>query len=373
LKSIASKNISGRKKKQNDYEHNPHEFIDGQTRRRVGVIVGCRVCGSGKILNEEALLTHEYVLVLADPKATLANVGGKGASLARLANAGLPVPDGFHITTEAYKQFVAQNDLQPHILAALESVAASQLIRDLFASTSMPTAVAEAIGDAYLALNRKLESANRKLPVAVRSSATAEDLSNLSFAGQQETYLNIKGIAAVRDAVKQCWASLWTPRAIDYRTRHKIDHNAIALAVVVQVLVPADVTGILFTANPVTGARNQIVIDAAWGLGEAIVGGAVTPDTFIVDKIAERIIEKEIADKQVMTVLGVHGTEAREVPAHLRRVAALNDDQVIELARLGRQIEKIYTVPMDIEWTRAENKFAIVQARPITTLPESIE
>lgn len=327
-------------------------------------------------------MTHAYVLALADSNATLANVGGKGASLARLANAGLPVPDGFHVTTAAYRTFVAANELQPRILAALTHIdtsqpatiaTASQAIRDLFANASMPAVIAQAIDDAYLALNRKSKIENQKLAVAVRSSATAEDLPDLSFAGQQETYLNIQGRANVQAAIKRCWASLWTPRALDYRTRHKLDHNSVALAVVVQSLVPADVAGILFTANPVNGARNQIVINAAWGLGEAMVGGAVTPDTFIVDTTTERIIEKEIANKQVMTVRVDHGTETREVPAHLRRVSTLNDDQVMELARLGRQIEKMYRVPMDIEWTLAENKLAIIQARPITALPESSE
>lgn len=335
-------------------------------------------------------MSQEYTLALTDLRATLAIVGGKGASLARLANAGLPVPDGFHVTTAAYRTFVAANELQPGILAALTQVDASQpttiatasrTIHDLFANAPMPAVMAEAISNAYLALNRKhrpehsegSEINSHNLAVAVRSSATAEDLPDLSFAGQQETYLNLEGIAAVQEAVKRCWASLWTPRAIDYRMRHKIDHASVALAVVVQRLVRADAAGILFTANPVNGARNQIVINAAWGLGEAIVGGAVTPDTFIVDTTTGRIIEKEIADKQVMTVLVDRGTEERSVPTHLRRVSVLNDNQVIELARLGRQIEKMYRVPMDIEWTLAENKFAIVQARPITALPASSE
>ncbi|MCI0478652.1 MAG: hypothetical protein L0Y55_20615 [Anaerolineales bacterium] len=324
-------------------------------------------------------MAHAYILSLADSKATLENVGGKGASLARLANAGLPVPEGFHVTTAAYQKFVAQNDLQSHILAALASVDASQpttlktasrAIDDLFATAPMPRDIAEEIRAAYLALNQKSEIENRKLSVAVRSSATAEDLPDLSFAGQQETYLNIEGIAAVQDAVKRCWASLWTPRAIDYRAQHKIDHATVALAVVVQALVLADAAGVLFTANPVSGARDQIVINAAWGLGETVVSGRVTPDTFVVDKASGRVIERDIAEKTMMTARVDGGTAERPVPENLRRVAVLRDDQVIELARLGARIEKLYGMPMDIEWALAKNKLAIVQARPITALPE---
>jgi pyruvate,water dikinase len=318
-------------------------------------------------------MTHEYVLALADSKATLANVGGKGASLARLSAAGLPVPDGFHLTTAAYQGFVAANDLQPRILAALERVdtsqpttfeTASRTIRDLFANAPMPHDIADAIAAAYLKLAATCPA------VAVRSSATAEDLPDLSFAGQQETYLNIEGIAAVQDAVKRCWASLWTPRAIGYRAQHNIDHSAVALAVVVQMLVCADAAGVMFTANPVNGRRDQVVINAAWGLGEAIVGGAVTPDTFIVDKTTERVIEREISDKHVMTVRVDHGTEERHVPEHLRRATVLSDRQAIELARFGTQIEKLYRMPMDMEWTLAQDQFAMVQARPITALPQ---
>ena len=314
-----------------------------------------------------------YVLPLGDSQASLATIGGKGASLARLANAGLPVPDGFHVTTDAYRQFVAKNDLQPRVLAALELVdvsqpatleSASRAIYDLFASAPMPHDIASAIARAY-----------ENLPgghpvVAVRSSGTAEDLPDLSFAGQQETFLNICGIAAVQDAARRCWASLWTPRAIGYRAQHDVDHNAVALAVVVQMLVYADAAGIMFTANPVSGRRDQVVINAAWGLGEAIVGGRVTPDTLTMDKASGRVLERDTADKTVMTVRLESGTEEQPVPEDKRRALVLSDEQVAELTRLGALIENLYKMPMDIEWTLAENRFAIVQARPITALPE---
>src|SRR6266699_3096483 len=256
------------------------------------------------------------VLALDDASATLEQVGGKGASLARMATAGLPVPPGFHITTAAYRRFVTENGLQEEILAAVAPVAADQpaaleeasrQIGQLFARSVMPDDIAGAIRQAY----REIPTINRAptmnrgatggdLPVAVRSSATAEDLPEMSFAGQQETYLNMRGEAMVLDAVKRCWASLWTARAIGYRARQGIAQEEVSLAVVVQELVPADAAGILFTANPLTGARDQVMINAAWGLGEAIVGGQVMPDSFVVSKASGKIIEQETPEKDVM-------------------------------------------------------------------------
>src|SRR5579859_1176381 len=233
------------------------------------------------------------VLALDDPAATLEQVGGKGASLARLAVVGLPVPPGFHITTAAYRYFVTENGLQEQILATVSAATADQptsleeasrKIGRMFAQGSMPAEIATAIRQAYVALG------GDDLSVAVRSSATAEDLPDLSFAGQQETYLNMHGEAMVLEAVKRCWASLWTARAIDYRARHNIAPQDVSLAVVIQELVLADAAGILFTADPLTGASDQVLINAAWGLGEAIVGGLVTPDTIVVEKTSGTII-----------------------------------------------------------------------------------
>jgi phosphoenolpyruvate synthase/pyruvate phosphate dikinase len=317
-------------------------------------------------------LFSEYVLPLADPGATLETVGGKGASLARLVAAGLPVPDGFHVTTAAYRQFVATNALQPRIRAALESVdpaqpatleVASQAIRESFAQGGIPSAVAGAVAQAYMGLT------GQSPVVAVRSSATAEDLPDASFAGQQETYLNIEGVGAVLDAVKRCWASLWTARAIGYRARQGIGPDGLSLAVVVQLLVPAEAAGILFTANPVTGARGEAMISASWGLGEAVVGGLVTPDSLTVDKRTGEVLARETADKQVMTVRVQGGTEERPVPEELRDAPVFDDDRAAELVRLGVQIEELYGMPMDIEWCWADGQFSIVQARPITALP----
>jgi phosphohistidine swiveling domain-containing protein len=319
-----------------------------------------------------ALKSSEYVLPLADPGANLETVGGKGASLARLVANGLPVPDGFHVTTAAYRKFVIENDLQPGILAALEDVdvahpatldAASLTIGELFTGAQTPPDVASAIALAYASL------AGSSPVVAVRSSATAEDLPDLSFAGQQDTYLNVDGYGAVLEAVKRCWASLWTARAIGYRARHGIGPDGLSLAAVVQLLVPAEAAGILFTANPVTGRRDQVVISAAWGLGEAVVGGMVTPDALTVDKASGLVVERVTADKQVMTARINGGTEEQPVPEALRRAPVLDQRAAAELVGLAVRIEEQYGMPMDIEWALADGAFAIVQARPITALP----
>jgi pyruvate,water dikinase len=318
-------------------------------------------------------MKERYTLRLDDERATLERVGGKGAALTDMVRAGIPVPDGFHLTTAAYDAFVAHNQLQPAILAALEATdpqkpasleTASRTIAELFLRGEIPPEIAGAIANAYASLP------GTEPVVAVRSSATAEDLPEASFAGQQETYLNIEGPDAVLDAVKRCWASLWTARAIGYRARQDVGVEGLSLAVVVQRLVPAEVAGILFTANPVNGRRDEAVINAAWGLGEAVVGGEVTPDTYTVDKESGEVIQREIGAKDVMTVRVDGGTETEPVPEDLRLAPVLSDDQAADLVQLGVQIEDLYGEPRDIEWALADGAFAIVQARPITALPE---
>lgn len=314
------------------------------------------------------------VLPLNAAQATLEHVGGKGASLARMARAGLPVPAGFHITTTAYGDFVTANTLQDTILAAAATATpdnpasletASTHITQLFIQGTIPSEIADAIRQAYA----HLEESN--VAVAVRSSATAEDLPDMSFAGQQETYLNMRGETMVLDAVKRCWASLWTARAIGYRARHGIAPADVSLAVVIQKLVPADAAGILFTANPVTGTRDQVMINAAWGLGEAIVGGQVTPDSIVVDKTSGNIVTQDVSDKQIMTVRTAQGTHEEPVPTNQRTIAVLSASQAKELTRIGTQIEQLYGRPMDIEWAMHNGQFFIVQARPITALPDA--
>jgi rifampicin phosphotransferase len=298
----------------------------------------------------------QWVLPLDDAAADLATVGGKGASLARLARAGLPVPAGFHVTTEAYRHFVSsfRDAIDPRD---------PERTKALFAEHDVPAPVVEEILRAYRALGHDV-------PVAVRSSATTEDLPTLSFAGQQDSYLNVRADALV-DAVRNCWASLWNPRAVAYRDQHGVSHDDVALAVVVQELVAVDASGVLFTANPVTGARAETVINASWGLGEAVVGGQVTPDTVTVTRGV--VTHASTGDKAVMTVRSTAGTEARPVPEELRRRPVLDPAQAVELAAMGARVQELFGVPVDVEWTRRDGAFAIVQARPITDLRPQVE
>ena len=312
-----------------------------------------------------------FVLPFNSSAATLAIAGGKGANLSRMTRAGFPVPPGFLITTPAYHAFVQANDLQKQILSLARDKTktveeTSTAIGRLFEQGRIPPEVASAIQPAYAELMRVTGNAS---PVAARSSATAEDLPGASFAGQQDSYLNVRGEAALLDAVKRCWSSLWTARALGYRARQSIDPSGVSLSVVVQVMVPAEASGILFTANPLSNARDEVVVDAAWGLGEAIVGGLVTPDHIVADKATGAIKQIAIGDKAVMTVPTATGTEEREVEAGKRRAQVLNAAQVAELVKLGAAIETHYGTPQDIEWCLANGEFYIVQARPVTTLP----
>ena len=323
-------------------------------------------------LDLDTLALDDLVLPLHSQKASLATVGGKEANLSQLVRAGFPVPTGFLVSTAAYRAFVQDNDLQQQIVARARRGAAtdfevvSAAIRQLFERANIPSTVAAAIQQAYAALS---PAGKALVPLAVRSSATAEDLPGASFADQQETYLNVRGEQALLQAVKRCWASLWTPRALTYRARQGIDPATVSEAVVAQVLVPADASGVLFTANPLTGARDEIVIDAAWGLGEAIVSGLVTPDHLIADKATGTLKQVVVADKTVMTAPTPSGTEERAVEANRRRAQVLDATQVAQLVRLGSAIEAHYATPQDIEWCLAGDRFWIVQSRPITTLP----
>lgn len=312
----------------------------------------------------------EYVMPLEDPQAVLAVAGGKGASLARLLAAGLPVPDGFHITTVAYQQFVIENNLQSSILKALESIdisqpctleVASNAIYKLFTQAQIPPEIVKAV-------SREFGKLGPNPKVAVRSSATAEDLPDLSFAGLQETYLNIQTKDSLFKTIKQCWSSLWTARAIGYRLEHHIDQNAVKMAVVIQKLVSADASGIMFTADPITGERNQVMINAVWGLGVAICGGQVTPDIVVVDKVSGKVTKQQISSKDIMTVLTQIETSEEPVPEDQRAQAVLDQMQAAELAQIGVQVEELYGHAMDIEWAIENNQFFILQARPITAL-----
>lgn len=319
--------------------------------------------------------SHPLVLPLATGEATVDLVGGKGRALARLAAAGLPVPRGFDVTTAAYRQFVDANELQSAIGVALENAAStgpdaleptSATIRGLIERGDMPEDIATAIRRAYADLG-----GGDKVAVAVRSSATTEDLANLSFAGQHETFLNVRGVEGVLDAVRRCWASLWTFGAMTYRARQGISADHAAMGVVVQELVPSEVSGVLFTANPVTGERGELVVNASFGLGEAIVSGQVTPDTYRVDRHTTMILEASLGDKQVQLAPAAgDGTLVRPTPEAQRTAPALPAPRLQELARLGLRIEAVFDgTPQDIEWALANDTLWVLQSRPITNLP----
>ena len=265
-----------------------------------------------------------------------------------------------------------KNHLLSGITTALESIdyglpaslqSASEKICELFLSGEIPGILEKQIKEAYQALSQK----SGQKSVAVRSSATAEDLPDASFAGQQDSFLNMQNEKDVLQAVKKCWASLWTARAISYRSRQKINQDQIALAVVVQTLVKGEAAGILFTANPLNGNRDQMLISASWGLGEAIVGGQVNPDMYTLDKKSGEMLVSEIAEKTTRTVLQENGTKEESVPDPMIREAVLKKDQVEVLGQLGIRIQDLYKSPMDIEWVMEEGEFFIVQARPITS------
>jgi pyruvate,water dikinase len=313
-------------------------------------------------------MTATYVRSLADEGVGLAEIGGKGQSLARLASLGLPVPNGFHITTAAYDDFIADHRLEAPIRQQLATLsdpadeATSQVasaIEGLITSHKIPSAIAADIERAYQHLGSPR--------VAVRSSATTEDLPEASFAGQQESFLNISGVDQLLEAVRRCWASLWTARAISYRMQHQIQPDKISLAIVVQELIDAEAAGIVFTADPVTGDDTTIEINAAWGLGEAVVGGRVTPDTTSVDRDSRRIMRTVINTKTIMTQSSDAGTTEVPVAQELQSAPAVTDQQALRLADLALMVEEIVKDPVDIEWCRKGDELFLLQARPITT------
>jgi pyruvate,water dikinase len=308
----------------------------------------------------------------------LETVGGKGQSLARMSNAGFAVPSGFLVTISAYRRFVVDNDLQSKILEAatpelkdgvVSFESASRSIQALFAGASLSSDIVEEIRDAYAGL--EAGSHEDGPAIAVRSSANAEDLPGLSFAGQQETFLNVRGADETVEAVRRCWASLWTPQAISYRHNNGIDQGSVAMAVVAQIMVPSEVSGILFTANPANGERSEVVINASFGLGEIVVSGQVTPDTYLVDKQTLTAKETMIGPKEQMIVSdGEQGTRITAVAGDQRDVSSLSDDMLEELVRTALEIEALYEgLPQDIEWAYSDGKLHLLQSRPITNLP----
>lgn len=309
-------------------------------------------------------------------------VGGKNANLGEMTRAGIPVPPGFAITAEAYREFITETNIAEKIYRIVEETVtdikdpkqyeeASKKVRQLIESTEMPGRIEKAIQANYNELSKRTKTS--EIFVAVRSSATAEDLPDASFAGQQETYLNVKGAdELVRKTVK-CWSSLFTPRAIFYRTEKGFRHEEVLISVGVQKMVNSKVAGVTFTINPVSGESNQIVIEANWGLGESVVSGAVTPDDYVVNKSTLQIIEKRIAKKTIEYIQDPETgrTIHAEIDTKRQKIPCLADEEVVKLAEIAKQIEEHYGDPQDIEWAIDRNlpfpeNIYIVQSRPET-------
>ena len=313
-------------------------------------------------------------------KNSLPIVGGKNASLGEMIKADIRVPPGFAVTTDSYLQFITDagikdkiieivSDLDPEDVDALNK--ASAQVQELIKQTAMPKAVAEAIKEAYTQLCSKC--AVDTIPVAVRSSATAEDLPTASFAGQQDTYLWIQGAKQVITHVQNCWASLYTPRAIAYRIKNDFPHEKVLISVGVQKMVNSKAAGVMFTINPTDGDISKVVIEGSWGLGESVVSGSVNPDKFVVDKVMLEINERTISTKHIECVYDLEQGKVvdADVAEEVQCTCCLEDDEIKALVHAAKNIEDHYGRPMDIEWaidkdtSFPDNMFS-VQARPET-------
>ncbi len=301
-------------------------------------------------------------------KSDVNEAGGKGASLGEMTQAGIPVPPGFVVLAPAFDRFLAETDLTQEIEAQLDKVnyedvssaeRASRVIHDLIHDAKFPEDLEKDIISEFESLGAEF--------VAVRSSATAEDSSVASWAGELESYLNTTQETLLAN-VKRCWASLFTPRAIVYRNEKGMRDTHVSVAVVVQKMVQSDVSGISFTVHPVTKDANQMIIEACWGLGEYIVGGIVTPDSYVIDKRDGSLIDVNVAEQEVMLKRGANGNDEVKVPDDIKEKQKIDGSQISELAEICTNIEKHYGFPCDIEWGMEAGKFYIVQSRPITTL-----
>jgi pyruvate, water dikinase len=310
------------------------------------------------------------IVSLNDPKGEeLKLTGGKGASLTRMARAGLPIPEGFVVTTEAYNMALAESGVDKLIEKELANLdysdneavkQVSTFIRSTIESIEMPSSLEKQITEFY----EKLCPGNE--PVAVRSSATAEDLPEASFAGQQETYLVVVTAKNVIQRIKSCWASCFTDRAIAYRVRHNIT-DRVAGAVVVQKLIESEKSGVMFTVNPVTKG-DQVVVEACWGLGEALVSGVVTPDQYIIDKKSGKVLTSSILPKTTMIVRGSSETISQPVPPDKVRAQVLNGNELNRLNEVAKKLEEFFGGPQDVEWAIKFGKVYLLQSRPVTTV-----
>ena len=303
--------------------------------------------------------------------------GGKGANLGELTQAGIPVPPGFVITAETYQKFMDATGIFQTVMDILSKIDindtnelqdAAEEIKQIIIETPIPEDISTLIIEAYNALSQRVGVDDAD--VAIRSSATAEDLPDASFAGQQDTFLHVKGTEEVIEYVRKCWASLFEARAIFYREENDFDHSKVLIAVVVQQMVDADKAGVMFTVNPSTG-ENIALIEGSWGLGEAVVSGTVTPDNYAVNKEDNEIITVKISDKKSMFANDEEGTSKEvPVPEDLRNKRVLSDEELIKLTEMGKRIQAHYGKPQDTEWSMEGEDLFLLQSRPITTLGE---
>ena len=306
-------------------------------------------------------------------------VGGKNSSLGEMMMAELPVPPGFAVTTNAYEQIWTDVSLVNDVNDLLRSIdhddyvanrETADKIRTRIESVPVPDEIRAEVAAAYAALS--IHCGVDDVPVAIRSSATAEDLPDASFAGQQDTYLWITGVESVIDHMRKCWSSLFTDRAIAYRHGMGYLHRAIAMSVGVQKMVDPTASGVAFTLNPTNGDRSQVAVDASWGLGEAVVSGEVTPDNFLIDKVLREVVKREISDKHVEYRLTDDGiVDKLEIEEARRTQPSVSDEELVAIAVLARRAEKHYGCPQDVEWAidrhlPAGENVVMLQSRPET-------
>lgn len=306
-------------------------------------------------------------------KDSISLVGGKGANMGEMVKNGFPVPGGFAVTVPAYDLFLKENDISNKIYDILKIVdtedpsqleGASKRIQKLISNSVFPEDVFFDLVKSY----KKLSGRFKSCLVAVRSSATAEDLPGMSFAGQQATFLNIKGESNLQVAVRECWASLFTPRAIYYRIHNNIKHEKVGISVLVQKMIQSEVSGTMFSIDPVNNLKDRIVIESVWGLGEMIVQGAVIPDRYVVQKETFAILSKEVNEQKIQLSKKGIVTKELKVPKKIQNKIKLSDKEIVDLARLAQNLQDHYYFPQDIEWAKEKGKLYVVQTRPVTAI-----
>ncbi len=309
-----------------------------------------------------------------DPEGKLIEyTGGKGASLSKMHQSQLPVPNGFVVSAPFFKEYLRRTGLINKILALITTIdfdnfnaleAESAKIRQMIIDEPFPQELADEIAQFYAQLGEGIQA------VAVRSSGTAEDLDDASFAGQQETFLYVLGEENVIEKIKECWASLYNGRAIFYRREKSFSEENVSIAVVIQKMVNAEKAGVMFTVNPITKDPAQVLIEGAWGLGEGVVSGIVTPDNYVLDKASNQALETYVSEKETMVVRApeLKGTVEQDVPEELKNSQVLSEAELAELSEMAKRIETFFGKPQDIEWAIEKKQLYLLQSRPITTL-----